>query len=121
VQPLYLQAEGGRIPELKSVIVAYENQVVMQETLEGALSELFGAAVSRDFLPPNVPISPTAAAGVERGVTLGDLIQQASDHYDRALDAQRAGDWAAYGREIQEVGDLLRRIRGLTGNVTGSQ
>ena len=42
VQPLYLQAEGGRIPELKRVVVAYQNQVVMQETLDGALAELFG-------------------------------------------------------------------------------
>ena len=35
VQPLYLRAEGGRIPELKRVVVAYQNQVVMQETLDG--------------------------------------------------------------------------------------
>ena len=35
VQPLYLQAEGGRIPELKRVVVAYQNQVVMEETLDG--------------------------------------------------------------------------------------
>ena len=44
VQPLYLQAEGGRIPELKRVVVAYENQVVMGETLDAALTELFGGA-----------------------------------------------------------------------------
>ena len=44
VQPLYLQAEGGRIPELKRVVVAYQNRVVMQETLEGALTELFGGS-----------------------------------------------------------------------------
>src|ERR671931_2957002 len=44
VQPLYLQAEGGRIPELKRVVVAYENQVVMGETLDAALAGLFGGA-----------------------------------------------------------------------------
>ena len=44
VQPLYLQAEGGRIPELKRVVVAYQNRVVMQETLDGALTELFGGS-----------------------------------------------------------------------------
>ena len=44
VQPLYLQAEGGRIPELKRVIVAYQNRVVMQETLEAGLTELFGGS-----------------------------------------------------------------------------
>src|SRR3972149_4467098 len=42
VQALYLRAEGGRIPELKRVIVAYRNQVVMDETLEASLARLFG-------------------------------------------------------------------------------
>src|SRR3970282_1860747 len=34
VQALYLQAEGGRIPELQRVVVAYQNRVVMAETLD---------------------------------------------------------------------------------------
>ena len=46
VQPLYLRAEGGRIPELKRVVVAYQNQVVMEETLEAGLARLFGGAVA---------------------------------------------------------------------------
>ena len=39
VQPVYLRANGGRIPELKRVVVAYQNQVVMRETLEAGLAE----------------------------------------------------------------------------------
>ena len=42
VQPLYLRAEGGKIPELKRVVVAHENRVAMGETLEDGLSQLFG-------------------------------------------------------------------------------
>ncbi|MFQ5551398.1 MAG: UPF0182 family protein, partial [Gemmatimonadales bacterium] len=42
VQALYLRAEGGRIPELKRVIVAYQNRVVMEETLSEGLTRLFG-------------------------------------------------------------------------------
>src|SRR2546422_1838921 len=45
VQPLYLRAEGGRIPEMKRVVVAYQNQVVMEETLEAGLARLFGGPV----------------------------------------------------------------------------
>ncbi|MGH7545662.1 MAG: UPF0182 family protein, partial [Gemmatimonadota bacterium] len=52
VQPLYLRAEGGRIPELKRVIVAYENQVVMAETLEGGLARIFGAGAGDAETPP---------------------------------------------------------------------
>ncbi|HKP15981.1 MAG TPA: UPF0182 family protein, partial [Gemmatimonadaceae bacterium] len=42
VQPLYLRAQGGRIPELKRVIVAQEGQVAMAETFDAALRALFG-------------------------------------------------------------------------------
>ena len=44
VRPLYLRAQGGRIPELTRVIVAYNNQIVMEPTLEAALARLFGGA-----------------------------------------------------------------------------
>src|SRR6185436_6964336 len=43
VQPLYLAAERGRLPELKRVIVAYGNRIAMDETLEASLQQLFGA------------------------------------------------------------------------------
>ncbi len=51
VRPLYLRAAGGRIPELTRVIVAYQNQIVMEETLEAALARLFGGASAA----PNAP------------------------------------------------------------------
>ena len=41
IRPLYLRAAGGRIPELKRVIVAYQNQIVMEATLDEALARLF--------------------------------------------------------------------------------
>ncbi|HEX6573879.1 MAG TPA: UPF0182 family protein, partial [Gemmatimonadaceae bacterium] len=47
VQPIYLRANGGRIPELKRVVVAYQNRVVMRETLEAGLATLFGGEVPR--------------------------------------------------------------------------
>src|SRR2546421_4195357 len=46
VQPIYLRAEGGGIPELKRVVVAHENRVVMGETLEEGLDALFGSGAA---------------------------------------------------------------------------
>ena len=43
VSPLYLRAEQGQLPELKRVIAAYGDHVVMKETLAEALSALFGS------------------------------------------------------------------------------
>jgi uncharacterized membrane protein (UPF0182 family) len=41
VQPLYLEAEQGRLPQLTRVIAAYEDRVVMEPTLAQALEALF--------------------------------------------------------------------------------
>ena len=48
VQPLYLRAETGKIPELKRVIVAYENKIAMEETLERALARIFGESAGAE-------------------------------------------------------------------------
>jgi uncharacterized membrane protein (UPF0182 family) len=107
VQPLYLRAAGGKIPELKRVVVAYQNEVAMSETLDGALAELFGGSAA----PHGETVSAEAGAGtapVDAG--LRALIIQARQHYESALTAQRAGDWSRYGEEIQRLGDLLSQI-----------
>jgi uncharacterized membrane protein (UPF0182 family) len=110
VQPLYLQAEGGRIPELKRVVVAYQNRVVMRETLDAALSDLFGRGTTAR--PPT-----EIAAGASPPVAAGDgdrdaLVAEARSRYQAALEAQRAGDWAKYGEEIRQLGTLLERLAG---------
>jgi uncharacterized membrane protein (UPF0182 family) len=109
IRPLYLRAAGGRIPELKRVIVAYQNQIVMEETLEGALERMF----PRDGAPPPAP-RPTLSTGLgareapETEET--DLTERARDHYRRAMEAQRNGDWALYGEEIRKLGEVLERM-----------
>ena len=113
VQPLYLRAEGGKIPELKRVIVAYQNRVVMEETLESALSRLFGGQPSA--APVLATAADTAAASIpvaasSPSTTSGALIITARGHYERAIAAQRAGNWAVYGAEIERLGEVLRRL-----------
>ena len=110
VQPLYLQAEGGRIPELKRVVVAYQNQVVMRETLDAALSEMFGGSASGTSRP-STP-SGGAAAPPADSAGIRALILEARTHYEAAIQAQRDGDWARYGEEIRQLGALLQRLAG---------
>ncbi|HKW47519.1 MAG TPA: UPF0182 family protein, partial [Gemmatimonadaceae bacterium] len=109
VQPLYLRAEGGTIPELKRVVVAHENRVAMAETLEQGLAALFGGSAAA----PVVVARDSTAARVPNASVSGQagLLQEAQQHYDRAMTAQRAGDWATYGREIEELGKVLKQLR----------
>jgi uncharacterized membrane protein (UPF0182 family) len=114
VQAIYLRAEGGRIPELKRVVVAYQNRVVMEETLDAGLVRLFGGAGAVESLPV-MSDEPVAALEPELSADFADLVRQASEHFDRAIEAQRSGDWALYGTEMQRVGELLSRLRELGG------
>ena len=122
IRPLYLRASGGRIPELKRVIVAYQNQIVMEESLPAALNRIFGAGAARVTPPvpgtePAVPLvestEPEAAAppAPEPGESLESLAALAEEHYQRAMQAQRDGNWAQYGEEIKKLGEVLARMK----------
>jgi len=110
VQPLYLRAEGGRIPELKRVVVAYQNNVVMEETLDQALAVLFGEASPTGARADEPVGQPLAGAAAEAAGTSSDLVAEAQRRYRAAIEAQRAGDWARYGDELRQLGALLDRL-----------
>jgi len=107
VQPLYLRAEGGRIPELKRVIVAYQNRVVMEETLEAGLDRLFGSGTAA---PAALAAAPAAAAETAPREA-AELVRRAVELYQSAVSAQRSGDWARYGTELNRLGEVLRQLQ----------
>src|SRR5665648_865453 len=94
VQPLYLQASRTAMPQLTRVVVAYGDSVAMQPDLASALFAIFGESV------------PTQGGDV--AVTPAD----AQELYLKALEAQKAGDWAAYGRFVEELGAVLETLAG---------
>ena len=114
VEPLYLAAEaGGGLPQLKRVIVAYSDHVVMADTLDAALSNIFSGAVTTSAAPPLPGGAAAPVPGKAPGATASDtqaLIREANQHYQRALQLQRQGDWAGYGEEVKKLGELLNRL-----------
>ena len=105
VQPLYLAAEQGGLPELKRVIVAFGNQIVMEETLEQGLQRIFGGK------PVSVQTPPATDQPREVATEQSDSARQALDHFQRAQDSLRQGNWAAYGEELKKVEALLRQMQ----------
>lgn len=103
VQSLYLQAENGRIPELKRVIVAYENEIEMETTLERGLGTIFGTAQRQ----PTQPSQPTGLIDAQTT----ELLRQAQNLYEEALNAQRQGNWSEYGEKVKELGNILNRLQ----------
>ena len=98
VEPLYLRSEQGQIPELKRVIVVYDDRLAMEPTLEAALAAVFKPGA----VPPPVTGAPATAAPAEASAAT-----TARAHYRAALDALRNGDWASFGREMEALGKAL--------------
>jgi uncharacterized membrane protein (UPF0182 family) len=109
VQPLYLRAETGKIPELKRVIVAYENRIAMEETLERALARIFGQSSGETGALAAGEASP--AETTRQPEVDGSLAARAREHYERAIKAQREGNWALYGEEIARLGEVIAQMR----------
>jgi uncharacterized membrane protein (UPF0182 family) len=108
VRPLYIRAESGKIPELKRVIVAYENRIAMEETLDEAFSRIFQRETPGGTEAK--PVAVTAATAATTAGTAAPLGRQAREAYERAVQAQRQGDWARYGEELRRLGALLEEL-----------
>ena len=102
VSPLYLRAQSGQLPELKRVIAAYGDRVVMEETLPAALAALFKGSAPVASLPTPAGSSPSGPAD--------ERARQALAGYDRAIDRLRAGDWAGFGAELDALRPLLEEL-----------
>jgi uncharacterized membrane protein (UPF0182 family) len=117
VRALYLKAQNGKIPELKRVIVTYQNEIVMDETLDAAIDRLFGKAGTAGPVPAAVAAAPQAQAQAgpapPEAPARADqaLAAEALAHYEKAIAAQRDGNWALYGEELKKLGEVLKRMR----------
>ncbi len=102
VEPVYLEAADTALPELRRIIAAHGNQLAMGRTLEEALEILFG--VRPDVDVPDDPDAPDVP------LTDIELILRAHELYQSAQEALRRGEWARYGRIMDDLGDVLERL-----------
>lgn len=103
VQSLYLAASNGQLPELKRVIVAYGNNIAMEETLDLALRKIFGGGPIKDRDLRAVVKKP--AAGGEMSDRQAAL--EALGHFRKAQEYLRQGNWGAFGEELKKTGEIL--------------
>ncbi len=108
IRPLYLRAEGGKIPELKRVIVAYENKISMEETLDLALANIFSGL---DEFKKDSSKAGKADKKISISAEQKNLIKEANQRFVNAQAALKRGDWTRYGEEITKLGEILKKIK----------
>jgi uncharacterized membrane protein (UPF0182 family) len=105
VQPLYLAAsDKGSLPELKRVITVFGNQIAMEETLEQSLQRLFTGRIAKEAPQAVATATPVAAGDDNRAA-------RALEHYNRAQEQLRQGNWAGYGEELKKLEGVLREMQ----------
>lgn len=133
VEPVYLLSDTSALPELKRVIVASDTRIAMSTTLAGALNSLLAESPGDEELlaldtelldQPSDEVGSQVADEPAQGgtisvpqvdATLEELIQSANAHFEAAEAAQRQGDWATYGAELEALQRDLDQLSELTG------
>ena len=116
VEPIYIQSEDEKtaIPELRRVVIGYENEVVWGESLDEALLKMFGQGTRFQTTEATAITETAADPGTDQTTSLQGLAKQANLYFNQAQTAQRAGDWAEYGRLQQLLGKTLQQLTGNT-------
>ena len=99
VEPVFISADEGEIPELRRIIVSTGENLYMGLDIETAINVLLGEEIV-DEDGEGVPIPQDAR----------ELAQQAMEHYNRAQEHLSEGDWSGYGEEMDNVRDILEQI-----------
>ncbi len=94
-QPIYLQGEQNPLPEFKFVVVVFQDRIIMEETLSEALDSIFGERILEDTQDENDSESPL------------DLLQKASDAFDKAQEELIAGNLGKYQELIERAQSLV--------------
>ncbi len=103
VEPVYLQSEQSKMPELKRVIVSLGDKLQMRDNLDDALRAVFSSDT----------ISTVQTQEALRGLPTGPLsgmAQEALNHYNKALEYLKNGDWTNYGQELNKLKGVLQSM-----------
>ncbi|MFC1899495.1 UPF0182 family protein [Chloroflexota bacterium] len=104
VEPVFLEAETGGLPELKRIIVVAGDQIAMEPSLQESLAAIFGEGEAL----PEIE-RPQQEETVASNIII-NLIEEAQLHYQKALEHSQAGDWASYGEELAALETALQQL-----------
>lgn len=105
IEPIYLQSQQTQLPELKRVVVAFGDEIVMEETLEEGLNRVLGLQEG------TVTKRPALDQMADIPQELVPLIQQALETHQASMTELKQGDFAGFGARYNELYELLRQIQ----------
>lgn len=100
IEPLYIEAEQNKYPQLKKIFVSYNNKIVMEDSLEAGLTALFGTEAPRVEYPE--------IEGEDQ--SLQNLVNRLVSLHKQSQEKLKAGDWAGYGQVQAEMNRIINLL-----------
>jgi uncharacterized membrane protein (UPF0182 family) len=82
--------------------------IAMERTLAESLSAIYGAPITSPA--PTPAPAPAPLPGIEAPAEVTELARQAQEHYQRAQEYLKAGDWGNWGAELDKMEEVLRQL-----------
>ncbi len=112
VEPLFLESRntGQTMPELRKVILALKDKIVVGDNYQEALNKLFGPDSGVDSSPAQTP--PDTGTKTPTAPTSPEVkeVREALKLLDQAEQALRSGDFAKYGDLQKQARARLRQL-----------
>lgn len=107
VEPMYLRASGkDGIPEMKRVIVSYSDKIVLAESIDDALQQIFSYTQANNQGNSNESQVEIPSSNINT-----EKLKEAKNLYEQALEAQKSGDWSKYGENIKKLGEVIDSLQ----------
>lgn len=122
VEPVYLEATNSSIPEVKRIIMAYDDKIAYENTIAECLVSLFGEQAEEGVNTPGgvaqgdgsegegQEMGDGNGSGTDTPLSQDELISKAVESFENAQKAQQDGDWAAYGKYLDELETYLNKL-----------
>ena len=118
VEPVYLEANNSSIPEVKRIIMVYNDEIAYEETVAECLISLFGEDAANGIEGSDQTSEPSPGDGetddpgttTDTQLSESELIQRAVEAFENAQNASQGGDWAGYGEYLNELEDYLNQL-----------
>jgi uncharacterized membrane protein (UPF0182 family) len=102
VDPIYIQANQGSMPQLKKIVLAVGSRLIYADTYDDALAQLSGGAqqlIRQATAPPAAGATPAASAAPATDARLARI----RDHLRRYRELASQGKWAEAGKELEAI------------------
>jgi uncharacterized membrane protein (UPF0182 family) len=105
VRPMYITSTSNSLPQLQYVIAVFNQQVGIEPTLAGALSDVLGSSVS---VGPKSTTTPPSTGTTGTGQSAQTYLKAASNDYSLAQTALTAGNLGQYQADVKAMDKQLQ-------------